>query len=203
MMTTTAADIQQQLINGYPHWCNALPTSRQVESLVPKAGSYTKILHEIQGVNGETQWNQVLHHIGAACGRNVVESDLSSVEAFIERYPTQGDLEFAAWQRLAAAIEQCGFETSCYVWMEPFQLHPPQDACWHSEASKVKAVVHLPSNYYNTGPHKVWATDLSWFVISDIDLAYTIVSGPEELGEHLVSDRRLEAFMVAADQRLA
>jgi hypothetical protein len=133
----------------------------------------------------------------------MVETDLSSAEAFIERFPAQGDLGLAAWRRLAAAVELCGLETDCYVWMEPYRLQPPQAGCWLSDIKQVNTAVNVPANYYQQGPHAVWATDLSWFVVSDVDLSYSIISGPERLAERLVSDTSLEAFLVRGDQSLS
>lgn len=191
------------LVGGYPGWMRGLPKCRQVRGIAPERGRWVKILHGLRGTHGETTWREVLVGTSASVGSRVVESDLRAMDESIERYPEKGTLGENAWAAVRTAVQGCGLDTRCFVWLEPYRMEPPQDSCWRADLADVPRVVNIRENYYGEGPHAVWAIDESWFVVSDVDLPYSIVACSVELCERLLSTPGLEALEVQGDDRLA
>lgn len=191
------------LIGGYPAWMLGLPECRQVRGTTPERGRWVKILHGLRGTRGESTWGEVLRGRSGGVHSRVGELDLEVVDESIERYPEKGTLGENAWKAVRAAVQGCGLETRCFVWMEPYRMDPPHDACWRTSLAAVPEVVDIPENYYGGGPHAVWATDESWFVVSDVDLPFSIVACSVELCERLLSEPCLEALEVRGDDPLA
>ena len=200
---TRAISDLSPLVDGYPAWMRGLPECRQVQGVAPERGRWVKILHSLRGIRGETTWREILASTDGAIDPRVVESDLEAMDSLIEMYPAKGVLGARGWQAFRVAVQGCGLDTSCFVWVEPYRMEPPQDSCWRGDLSDVPQVVHVPENYYGGGPHAVWATDGSWFVVSDVDLPYSIVSCSDGLCVRLLSDPVLEAVEVGGDVPLA
>jgi hypothetical protein len=48
-------------------------------------------------------------------------------------------------------------------------------------------------------PNLFWPSDHAWCVASEIDLAFTLVAGSNDLAEALVAEPRIETWRVSAD----
>lgn len=192
-----------RLDGGYPRWMRGLAEPRMVRSSAPPLEKWVKILHCLRGVHGESAWRDVFAAKGIVMDPSVVESDLEAVDDFIEWHPKLGTMGDKAWGLFAAAIRECALDTSCFVWMETYRMHPPQEVCWRTTLDQVPKVVDVPENYYGGGPHAVWAADESWFVVSDVDLPYSIVSCSDKLCQRLVSEIELQAYEVDGDWPLS
>ena len=81
-------------------------------------------------------------------------------------------------------------------WREYRLLSGPLDA-----ALEVGSV--LNGVFFPESPNLIWPDDRAWCVATEVDLASTYIAGPQALADDLLTDPRLDAWAVGADDPLS
>jgi len=116
--------------------------------------------------------------------------------------PAEGrldDAQLASLVRVLRDMGGCSRAVACH----PFwQCEPKEQVRWRFDVPDLPKVRRDPVNYYGTGPAETMAVDGSWFLLQDIDLCFTLLSGRRALIDAVLTDPSLEAIEVQPDHRV-
>lgn len=202
-------------------WTRRLhPFAQDVGSLVPDVmPSYARILHPVVEADGvRTRWSEVARRSGKAIHPEVQFHALLGTDAG-ERDSRLSWGSFPSAE-LAALTETLQRHTRtpdaiwAGVWIGFAQLRQlVPDAMRYGQRTHAEHREYLlfggrldeipifagdlDIGPFDQSPNVLWPDDRSWFVATEIDLAWTYVGGSASLIDAIVGDGRLEAIEVA------
>lgn len=210
-----------------------LPFGGRVGSAVPRGfEAYARVLHpvELHKTPGIQRWAEVARLTGrrlharaqfwCIAGRATLNATDSGWQ---EGAPRAGQLDRTTQTELLATIaahDVRGTERECIaaVWhgwgfmRRSFEIeHAPRMHLPHRDyvlfrgaLAEVPALgLTEPRQFFHFTPALLWPEDAAWCVATEIDFDSTLVGGPREIVDAVLTNTQLEAFEVNTDDSLA
>lgn len=114
--------------------------------------------------------------------------------------PDEGTLDPVTCGRLVRALQPFASAQRCYFQYELIATNEFEELVFAGELNDVRETFGWGRT--RGSPTHWWPTDRSWIVVSDYDLAFTLIGGPASLITALIEDDQLECLELQVTDRI-